>query len=119
MSHLTNKFKEKLRKYLRRKVRVNSKIKSQKPANRLIVNKSNLYITAQLIDANGKVLDNISDKTAKGKTKSEKAFAAGEQFAKSIKSQKIDSVVFDRNGYLYHGRVKAFADGIKNGWIKL
>jgi ribosomal protein L18 len=65
MSHLSNKFKEKLRKYLRRKVRVNSKIKAQQPNARLIVNKSNLYISAQLIDATGKVLLTITDKKAK------------------------------------------------------
>lgn len=119
MSHLTNKLKEKLRKYLRRKVRVNSKIKSQKPENRLIVNKSNLYVSAQLINADGKVLAIISDKKAKGKSKSERAFAAWEDMAKLIISAKIDSVVFDRNGHLYHGRVKSFADGIKKWGIKL
>jgi large subunit ribosomal protein L18 len=113
MSHLTNKLKEKLRKYLRRKIKVNSKIKSQKHENRLIVNKSNLYVSAQLINADGKILAIISDKKAKGKSKTERALAAGEAMAKLIKAQKIDSIVFDRNGYLYHGRVKAFADGIR------
>jgi len=119
MSHSSNKLKEKLRKYFRRKVRVNSKIKSQNHENRLIINKSNLYITAQLINKDGAVLANTSDKAAKGKTKSERAFSAGEQFAKVIKTQKIDSIVFDRNGHLYHGRVKSFADGIKKWGIKL
>jgi ribosomal protein L18 len=52
MSHLANKLKGKIRKYLKRKNRVNTKIKSHKPDYRLIVNKSNLYISAQLVDKN-------------------------------------------------------------------
>lgn len=118
MSHLTNKLKEKLRKYLRKKIRVNNKIKSQKPENRLIINKSNLYIQWQLIGADGKVLAMVTDKNLEWKSKSERAFAAGEKIAKTIKEQKIDSVVFDRNWYLYHGRVKAFADGVRKWGIK-
>ena len=119
MSHLSNKLKEKLRKYARRKTRVNSIIKSQKPKYRLVVNKSNLYIKGQLIDENGKVLAVITDKWAKWKSKSERAFSAWEEMAKSIKSQKITNIVFDRNWYLYHGRVKSFADGIRKWGIKL
>lgn len=119
MSHLSNKLKDKLAKYFRRKNRVNTKIKSQKPSNRLIINKSNLYIKGQLIDSDGKVLLSISDKSSKGKTKSERAFAAWEDMGKQIKSLKIDSITFDRNGHLYHGRIKSFADGIRNTGIKL
>jgi large subunit ribosomal protein L18 len=110
MSHLTNKLKEKVRKYTRRKNKVNKKIKAQKPENRLIINRSNLYIKGQVVDANGKVLALASDKGAKGKTKSERAFAAGEELAKTIKAKKISKIVFDRNGFLYHGRVKSFAE---------
>ena len=119
MSHLTNKFKNKLRKYLRRKTKVNSRVKAKNPEARLIVNKSNLYIKWQVIDANGKVLATITDKSTKGKTKSERAFAAGEELAKTMKTKKISKVIFDRNGYLYHGRVKSFADGVRKWGIKL
>lgn len=119
MSHLTNKFKNKLRKYLRRKIRINSKIKSRNPETRLIINKSNLYIKWQVIAADGKVLVMITDKSTKGKTKSERAFAAGEELAKTMKTKKISKVIFDRNGYLYHGRVKSFADGVRKWGIKL
>ncbi|HRX63600.1 MAG TPA: 50S ribosomal protein L18 [Candidatus Absconditabacterales bacterium] len=119
MSHLTNKLKEKAKKYLRRKARVNKNIKSQKPKNRLIINKSNLYISGQLIDIDGKVIALTNDKKAKGKTKTEKAFTAGEEFAKTLKTKKISQITFDRNGYLYHGRIKAFADGLRKGGIKL
>ena len=119
MSHLSNKLKEKLRKYLRRKTRVNNIIKSQKPKYRLVVNKSNLYVKGQLIDENGKVITVITDKWAKWKSKSERAFAAWEDLAKTIKAKKITKITFDRNGYLYHGRVKSFADGIRKWGIEL
>jgi ribosomal protein L18 len=76
MSHSSNKLKNKLRKYLRRKVRTNSKVKAQNRQARLVVNKSNLYISGQLIDNDGKVLATITDKKAKGASKSERAFAA-------------------------------------------
>jgi ribosomal protein L18 len=65
MSHLANKFKNNIRKYLKRKKRVNTKIKSHKPDYRLILNKSNLYISAQLIDTNGNVVVSTNDKKSK------------------------------------------------------
>jgi ribosomal protein L18 len=65
MSHLANKLKNNIRKYLKRKVRVNTKIKSHKPNYRLILNKSNLYVSAQLIDANGSVVVSTNDKKSK------------------------------------------------------
>jgi ribosomal protein L18 len=97
MSHLANKLKNNIRKYLKRKIRVNTKVKSHKPEHRLIINKSNLYISAQLIDINGNVLASTTDKNAKGTTKIERAFAAGEEFGKLIISKKIEKIAFDRN----------------------
>lgn len=119
MAQLSTKLKAKLEKYLNRKNRVNSKIKSHNPQNRVVITKSNMYIKAQVIWLDGKVIASVSDKWAKGSTKTERAFAAWEQLAKLMKDHKVDSAAFDRNGYLYHGRVKAFADGIRNWWIKL
>lgn len=118
MSHLANKLKNKIRKYLKRKTRVNTKIKSNHPEHRLILNKSNLYISAQLIDNNGNVIVSISDKKSTWKTKTEKAFAAWEEMWKLILSKKIEQVTFDRNGYLYHGRIKAFVEWVRNAGIK-
>ncbi len=119
MSHLANKLKNNVRKYLKRKTRVNTKIKNHKPENRLIINKSNLYISAQLIDLNGNVLLSISDKNIKWKTKVDRAFLAWENLGKKLLSKKIEKITFDRNWYLYHGRVKAFADWIRKVWVKL
>lgn len=119
MSHLANKLKSKIRKYLKRKTRVNTKIKSHRPENRLIVNKSNLYISAQLIDSEGNVLLSTNDKKSKWKTKVERAFSAWEDMWKLIISKKIENLTFDRNGYLYHGRVKSFADWVRSAGVKL
>ena len=54
----------------------------------------------------------------KGPKKTEYAFAAGKLLAERAKKQGIDSVVFDRGGYKYHGRVKAFADGAREGGLE-
>lgn len=119
MSHLANKSKDKVKKYLKRKLRVNTKIKSHKPEYRLILNKSNLYLSAQLIDANGNVLASISDKWFKWNTKTERAFAAWEEFWKQILSKKIEKLTIDRNWNLYHGRIKAFSEWVRNAWLKI
>lgn len=118
MSYLKNKLQEKVRKYLRRKNKVNAKIKAQQPAFRLIIQKSNLYLKAQVLNAEGGVVAVISDKGVAGTTKTERAGAAGESFAGTLKSKGVESIVFDRNGYLYHGRIKAFADGLRKGGIQ-
>ncbi len=74
---------------------------------------------AQVIDATGKVLCHISDKDIKGTTKSDKAQKAGEALAGLMKKQGIEKAAFDRNGYLYHGRVKALVDWIRAWGIQL
>ena len=112
MSYLKNKLQDKIRKYLRRKNKVNSKIKSLNPDYRLLVERSNLYVKAQVLDAV------CSDKSATGATKTERAANAGENFAVVLKEKNVSSLTFDRNGYLYHGRIKAFADGLRKGGIQ-
>lgn len=118
MSYLKNKLQEKLRKYLRRKNKVNAKIKAQQPAFRLLIQRSNLYVKAQVVNAEGTVVAVTSDKAVAGATKTERAGNAGEAFAKVLKDKGVNVIVFDRNGYLYHGRVKAFAEGLRKGGIQ-
>ena len=65
---------------------------------------------AQVVDATGKVICHICDKDVKGSTKSDKAKKAGEALAAIMKKQGIEKAAFDRNGNLYHGRVKALVD---------
>lgn len=118
MTYLKNRSVEKQNKFQRRKARVNAKIKAQSPDFRLVVNRSNLYISAQVIDLDGKVVLATSDKGVEGKTKVERAEAAGKAFGVALKEKKVNEIVFDRNGYRYHGRVKAFAEGLRQSGIK-
>ncbi len=118
MSYLKNKLQEKIRKYLRRKHKVNTRMKAHQPAFRLVIQRSNLYVKAQVINAEGGVVAMTTDKAVAGATKTERAGTAGEAFAKVLKDKGVDTIVFDRNGYLYHGRVKAFAEGLRKGGIQ-
>jgi len=96
---------------------------SEKP--RLVVHRSIRYIHAQLIDDNdGKVILGMNDKSKvavtalkDAKTKTEKSHALGKFFAEQAKKKDVSKIIFDRNGYIYHGRVKAFADGAREGGL--
>lgn len=119
MSILSNRLKKSFKSYMRRKNRVNSVLKSHDHENRIVINRSNKFISAQLIDKSGNVLMICDDKKMKWKTKTERAFAAWESFGKDVVAKKVDSVVFDRNGYLYHGRVKAFVEWLRKSWLSI
>jgi large subunit ribosomal protein L18 len=119
MTYLKNKLIEKQRRYLRRKQRVNTQIKLATPDYRAIITKSNLYVKVAVVSAAGETLASITDKGVKGATKTERAENAGLAFAEVLKGKKIEKLTFDRNGYLYHGRVKAFAEGLRKGGIQL
>lgn len=86
---------------------------------RLCVFKSDSHTYAQLIDDDAKkVLVAVSDiKIVKGK-KAEKALEVGRAIASQALAKKIESVVFDRGGFVFHGRVKAVADGAREGGLK-
>lgn len=91
---------------------------AQRP--RLCVFRANQHIYAQLVDDDkGKVLASASDVKLKGKgTKVQHAVEVGKMIAKEAVAQKIESVVFDRGGFVFHGRIKAVADGAKEGGLK-
>ncbi len=112
----------KLQKRLKIKRRIRAKISGSSELPRLSVFKSNKEIYAQLIDDNeGKTLASISsrDKSVNAKgTKVEVAAEVGKALAEKAKSAGIETVVFDRNGFVYHGRVKALADGAREGGLK-
>ena len=105
----------------RRHRRVRRKISGTAERPRLAVRRSNRGIEAQLIDdTTGRTLAHASHlgvkKTFKG-SKSEQAAEVGKLLAAAAKKAGIDSVVFDRGGYLYHGRVKALADAAREGGL--
>jgi large subunit ribosomal protein L18 len=105
----------------RRHRRVRGKVAGTADRPRLAVFRSNRGIFAQLVDdQSGKTLAGASWVTVKAAegTKSEQARAVGKAIAEAAKSAGIESVVFDRGGYLYHGRVKALADGAREGGLK-
>lgn len=87
---------------------------------RLSVYRSNKEIYAQIIDdVSGTTLAAFSSKAAKANgAKMEQAVVVGKGIADVAKGKGIDKVVFDRNGYLYHGRVKALAEGAREGGLK-
>jgi large subunit ribosomal protein L18 len=106
---------------LRIKRSIRKKISGTAAKPRLSVFRSNTGIYAQIIDdIAGKTIISASTlelKTEKG-TKSELSKIVGLKIAEKAKSNGISEVVFDRGGYLYHGRVKALADGAREGGLK-
>ena len=120
----------------RRHKRVRARVKGIGKILRLCVFRSNKHIYAQLIDdETGKTIIAASDKEMKRKTQSAKrktekkeekslsgkvavAYEVGKLIAKKATEKKLEKVVFDRGGYKYHGRIKALADGAREGGLK-
>jgi large subunit ribosomal protein L18 len=111
---------------LSRHKRVRAKIQGSSKRPRVAVFKSNQYIYAQVIDdKTSKTLvsvSNYSGKKSKVKAKNKKSVGAlmvGEALAEKMKKVGITEAVFDRGGFKFHGRVKAVAEGLKKGGIKI
>jgi large subunit ribosomal protein L18 len=105
---------------LRRKRRVRGKISGCADMPRLTVFKSNKYFTAQAIDdIAGNTLAAVSSKSLNLSVSRENVKQVAAKLAETLKSKNIESVVFDRNGYLYHGVVATFADALRDNGIKL
>jgi large subunit ribosomal protein L18 len=106
----------------RRHRRVRGKVAGTAERPRLVVTRSNRGIVAQLVDdMNGRTLASASwlqVKSFKG-NKTAQAAEVGKLLAQKAKDAKIQTAVFDRGGYLYHGRVKALADAAREGGLKL
>ena len=112
----------------RRHKRVRAKVKGTNEIPRLCVFRSGKHIYAQLIDdEKGRTIAAVSDRASKaqktqkqkkGKTKLVSAKDVGSSIARIALEKKISRAVFDRGGYKYHGRVKAVADGAKEGGLK-
>jgi large subunit ribosomal protein L18 len=104
---------------LRRHARFIARIRGTKECPRLVVFRSNTHIYAQIIDDDArKTLVSSSDIKAKKGVKTESAKNIGIEIAKKAAEAKITKVVFDRNGFRYHGRVKALAEGAREGGLK-
>ncbi len=114
-----NKINKKIQKRQRRHKRIRAKISGDKNRPRISFFKSNKHIYIQLIDdENGKTIFGISSDGIKGKTMTEKARDMGKVVAKMALDKKINSVVFDRGGFLYSGKIKVFADSARENGLK-
>ena len=106
-------------KRVRRHLRVRKKVTGTPERPRLVVYRSAKHITAQLVDdvAQRTLMTVTSQVVAEGK-KTEKSAVGGRTLAARAKDAGITRVVFDRAGYKYHGRVKAVADGAREGGLE-
>jgi len=107
------------RQKIKRRVRRNIFGTAERP--RLSVFRSNKEIYAQIIDDNAEVTIASASSRAldtKGTNKTEQASAVGKLIAEIAKSKGVETVIFDRNGFVYHGRIKALADGAREGGLK-
>lgn len=107
----------------RRKLHIRKNLSGTVAIPRINIFRSNRFIYVQAVDDEScKALWGMSSKSIKAE-KADKpvsiASKLGEEFAKILKKNKIEAVVFDRSGYKYHGRVQALADGIRKGGINL
>jgi large subunit ribosomal protein L18 len=106
----------------RRHKRVRGKVSGTAERPRLVVTRSNRGIVAQLVDdMQGRTLASATwlqvKKTFKG-NKTEQAAEVGRILAREARKEGVESIVFDRGGYLYHGRVKALAEAVRGGGLK-
>ena len=115
-----DKNKHKQLKRIRRKGRVRAKISGTDSCPRLSVFKSNRGMYLQLIDDTmGKTIVSAHTRELTGKEKKEElSNELGKLIAKKAKEKGIEAIVFDRGGYKYHGRVKAAAEGAREGGLK-
>ena len=102
----------------RRHFRLRKKVIGSAERPRLVVYRSIKHIYAQLVDdVTQRTLMTATDQGLSGK-KTEKAAGVGKRIAQKAKDAGVTKVVFDRGGYLYHGRVKAVADGAREGGLE-
>jgi len=105
---------------LRRRRRVRAKVSGTAERPRISVFRSNRGIQAQLVDDEaGRTLVAVSwtEPELRGLKPMEQAGRAGELLAERAKAAGVETAVFDRGGYQYHGRVKAFAEGVREGGL--
>ena len=108
----------------RRKIRIRKKVLGTAERPRLVVFRSKLHMYAQIVDDNARVT--LVSASTLGLSKSEAglhcnksgAERVGKEIARLAKEKNITKVVFDRNGYIYHGRVKAVADGAREAGLE-
>jgi len=122
-----SKMSIKRKNWLKKKARTKKALGVLGSYHRLVVFKSNKHIYGQLVDDNKNEIllshstkdKSVKAKDLKAKSKVENSKAVGSALADKIKDKKIDKIIFDRNGYRFHGRVKAVAEAIKEKGISI
>lgn len=120
------KYRKPLSQRKRRHVRVRAKVNGTPSRPRLNVFRSSAHIYCQVIDdyqghtlvAASDLEAEVKERAGEGATKTARSKAVGEVIAERAKAAGIEAVVFDRGGFIYHGRVKAVADGAREGGLK-
>jgi large subunit ribosomal protein L18 len=113
------KLQEKAKRRTRRRYKIRKTVQGTAQRPRLVVFRSNASIYAQLVDdVLGFTLASASSRAIGKGVKAEISKQTGLALAEQAKQKGISSVVFDRNGYLYHGRVKALAEGAREGGLQ-
>ena len=103
----------------RRHLRVRKKVTGTAERPRLVIFRSLKHITAQIVDdVAGRTLMTVTSSQVESGKKTEKSTEVGKRLAARAKEAGITKVVFDRAGYKYHGRVKAVADGARQGGLE-
>jgi large subunit ribosomal protein L18 len=114
------KLQEKAKRRTRRRLTTRKVMKGSEACPRLVVFRSNASIYAQIVDDSKGFTIAAADSRKLGEKlpKSELSKRTGMALAEEAKKKGVSSVIFDRNGYLYHGRVKALAEGAREGGLK-
>lgn len=120
------KYRKALSQRKRRHIRVRSKVSGTQARPRLNVFRSSAHMYCQVIDdlaghtlaAASDIEDDVKKEAGDGATKTARARAVGLVIAQRAKDAGITSVVFDRGGFLYHGRIKAVAEGAREGGLE-
>ncbi|MCH5292138.1 MAG: 50S ribosomal protein L18 [Treponema sp.] len=119
---MLKKMNDKDRRRLHRKIHIRKTVSGTPERPRMTITRSNRNLSVQVVDDTvGRTLASISTLEKEFSTirpTVEGAAKLGEAFGERLKEKKIAKVVFDRNGYLYHGVVKAFADGARKAGIE-
>ena len=114
----------KKKRYEKRKLRSKKSLKYSDDKPRMVVKRTNKYLYVQVIDTQNKILASMSSlsKDLEGKKLGKNIDSAkliGKKIAEKLKALKIESVVFDRNGYIFHGKIKALVEACREAGIKI
>lgn len=104
---------------VKRQMRIRKNITASEVRPRLSVHRSNKYCYAQIITSEGKSVCGLSEKviSKKGESRNDSAMQLGREIAKLALQNKISSVVFDKGRFAYHGKIKAIAEGAREGGL--